>query len=102
MVHFKNYHNYLVVLSSKDDKVDEGILFPIHKAIFGQYSPIFEKFVVLPALEEWTAHPTKISHSSHKAQCLQSHLYDTTRSQEKFITLRSCIILKDAIWGQSF
>ena len=80
MVHFKDYHNYLAVLSSKDDKVDEGILFPVDKAIFGRYSPIFEKFVVSPALEEWTAHLIKICHSSHKAQYLQSHLLDTARS----------------------
>ena len=102
MVHFKDYHNYLAVLSSKDDKVDEGILFPVDRAIFGRYSPISEKFVVSPALEEWTAHPTKISHSSHKAPCLQSHLHDTARSQENFITLGSRIISGEAIWGQSF
>ena len=29
-------------------------------------------------------------------------LHDTTRSQEKFITLGSHIILEEAIWGQSF
>ena len=49
-----------------------------------------------------TAHPTKISHSSDKAQCLQSHLHDTARSQEKFIALGRRIILGEAIWGQSF
>ena len=97
MVHFKDYHNYLAVLSSKDDKVDEGILFPVDRAIFYRYSPISEKFVVSPALEEWTAHPTKIFNSSHKAQCLQSHLHDTARSQENFITLGSRIISEEAI-----
>ena len=96
MVHFKDYHNCLIVLSSKDDKVDKGILFLVDKAIFGQYSPIFEKFIVSPALDEWTAQPTKIS---HKVQCFQSHLHDTTRSQEKFITLGSCIISGEVIWG---
>ena len=80
MVHLKDYHNCLTVLSSQDDKFNEGILFSVDKVIFGRYLPISEKFVISPTLEEWTAHPTKISHSSHKAQCLQSHLYDTARS----------------------
>ena len=97
MIHFKNYHNCLAVLSSKDDKVDRGILFLVDKAIFDRYSLISEKFVISPTLEEWTAHPTKISHSSHKAQCLQSHLHDTARSQENFITLGNRIILGEAI-----
>ena len=52
MVQFKDYHNCLAVLLSKDDKIDEGILFPVDKAIFSRNSPIFEKFVVSLALEE--------------------------------------------------
>ena len=102
MVFFKDYHNCLAILSSKDENVEDGLLFPIDKPIFGRFSPISEKVIISPALEEWTAHPTKISHSSHKAQCLQSHLHDTTRSQENFITLGSRIISREAIWGQSF
>ena len=97
MVFFKDYHNCLAILSSKDEKVEDGLLFPIDKPIFGRFSPISEKVVISPALEEWTAHPTKTSHSSHKAPCLQSHLHDTTRSQENFITLGSRIISGEAI-----
>ena len=52
MVHFEDYHNCLAVLSSKDDKVDEGLLFPVDIPIFGRFSPVFEKFVVSSALKE--------------------------------------------------
>ena len=102
MVFFKDYHNCLAFLSSKDAKVEEGLLFPIDKPIFGRFSPISEKVVISSALEEWISHPTKTSHSSPKAPCLQSHLHDTTKNQEKFITLGSRILSGDAIWGQSF
>ena len=81
------------------NKVDEGLLFPVDIPIFGRFSPVFEKFVVSSALKEWTSHLTKTSRSSPKASCLQSHLHDTTRSQEEFITLGSRIISEEAIWG---
>ena len=97
MVHFEDYHNCLAVLSSKDDKVDEGLLFPVDIPIFGRFSPVFEKFVVSSALKEWTSHPTKTSRSSPKASCFQSHLHDTAKNQEKFIILGSRIISGDAI-----
>ena len=102
MVHFEDYHNCLTILSSRDDKIDERLLFPVDIPIYGRFSSVFEKFVVSSALEEWTSHPTKTSHSFPKASCLQSHLHDTSRSQEEFITLGSRIISEIAIWGQSF
>ena len=102
MVFFKDYHNCLAILSSNDEKVEERLLFPINKPIFDRFSPISEKIIISLALEEWISHPTKTSRSSPKAPCLQSHLHDTAKNQEKFITLGSRIILGDAIWGQSF
>ena len=99
MVHFEDYHNCLAILSSKDDKVDNGLLFLIDRPIFGRFSPMFEKFVISSALEEWTSHPTKTSRSTPKAQCPHSYLHDTTRRQEEFIILGSRNISEEAIWG---
>ena len=43
---FKDYHNCLAIIFSKDAKVEEGLLFPIDKPIFGRFSPISEKVVI--------------------------------------------------------